>query len=116
MRDLIQLERDAYNEERLKEEEDLDKLQKQHETKLKLLKNRMLMMIPNQGTEQLTIDEVVKKVIDTFQQLNASKRDVLREQNTNQYIDNRLSNEYNSAKISPMKNTIAFTRNNESNY
>jgi hypothetical protein len=63
----------------VKEEQDMDQLQKQQETKLKLLKNRLIMMIPNQGSEQLTLDEVVKKCLDTFTQLNTTRREAFKE-------------------------------------
>ena len=45
LRDLIQQEREAYNDEKVKLEENVEEVSQQWETKLKLTKNKLLMAL-----------------------------------------------------------------------
>lgn len=72
MRALIEEERNAYNEERVKFEEETDQVKKQYETKLKLIKNKLTMMIASDSQNAAdrtfdkneSIDSTIKRLQD----------------------------------------------------
>lgn len=58
MRDLITREREAYEEEQSRQDEEILKVRKQYEGRQKLMKNRLLMAIG--ATENMELEEAVK--------------------------------------------------------
>ena len=74
LRDLIEQERLAYNEERLRAEEEQESSRKSIDTKLKLFKNKLLVLVSSMDqscyqsiqadTEGPSIDEIIKTLAD----------------------------------------------------
>jgi hypothetical protein len=74
LRDLIEQERNAYNEERVNAESENAQVKKTFEAKIKIMKNKLLVLIsPNDipissghdlDSQDITIDDLVRKVSD----------------------------------------------------
>ena len=68
LRELINQERNAYNEDRGKMEEECAQLQKSHDMKIKLIRNKLLVLLAGDSQENTFdhgdagIDEVIRKV------------------------------------------------------
>lgn len=97
LRDLIEQERTAYNEERGKIENDVEQLQKQHETKIKLIKNKLLVLVSSGDgghdksfdNNDLSIDELIRKVSDCVYSLkkqSQSHHNLSYNQSRDQYL------------------------------
>ena len=75
LRELISQERHAYNEERSKFEEEMDSFKKTQEMKVKIVKNKLLMVMASENYgemkakfEGMTLDEIVKNACEMLQQ------------------------------------------------
>jgi hypothetical protein len=77
LRGLVDQERNAYSEEKIREQEEIKQTLQTYETKSKLIKNRLLIMVQTYGTsedksinlEALSNDDLLKKIQDIIQNM-----------------------------------------------
>jgi hypothetical protein len=90
IRDMVEQERNAYNEERSKFDSDLANAKKQFETKIKIIRNKMLVLLPSgDPAHGLSLDEVIARLIELWTpqrrpgmpstNLNASQTHIVRD-------------------------------------
>lgn len=115
LRDLIAQERNAYNEEKQRLEEEIEQAKVQSETKFKLARNKLIMVLQNEGYlkdlvrsghEQVTMDEAIQRACDAILKI---RRPVFNKENidmTTIHERQKTITQEQSKDVSPIRSAV----------